>query len=175
MRKGAPTRVDDSHAPEEDSPVDSARHVRRFLAAILTGAVGWTAIDACKLLSASAWMIGAAVITAMVALITAAILGRDSRSPFERIMLFFCLMLQRPPATYLPPRPQENSKAARAHHQVERERIPAEARAIAKRPPRPHRQAAAISPQGAVCSASLPNPATGAGADPARPTTSKWP
>lgn len=126
MRKGTSPRGYNGHLPEEGIAVRPARHVLRVLAAIITGAVGWTAIDARRPPSASTWIINAAsaaVVVAILALITAAILGgRDSRSPFERTMLFLCLVLQRPPATYLPPQPPEHPKAARACHQ-ERPRL----------------------------------------------------
>src|SRR5712691_11905403 len=108
MREGAPPLGDNDHLPEERDAARPARRMLRVQAAAVTGAVGWTAIDTLKPPSASTWITSTTVAVAILALITIASLGsRDSRSPFERTMIFLCLMVRRPPGTYLPARPPE--------------------------------------------------------------------
>lgn len=100
---------DHERCAEPASPAD-ARRGRwcragvRTAATCLVSAVGWTAIGTLDLSPLGAWLTGLVTTVAVIAMVAVAVfLTKDNRSPFERLMLLACLVLQRSPGTYIPP------------------------------------------------------------------------
>ncbi len=99
-------------------PEKASRFARRFRAAFgtsitgCTGAAGWSVWYAmgCPLLTVLAVSAVAVLVLAIVTIGVAVLDGRDFRSPFERLMLIACVMLRRPPGTYLPSSPDTKKR-----------------------------------------------------------------
>jgi hypothetical protein len=76
------------------------------------GAAGWSVAHAIgrSLLTVLAVSVVAVPVLAIVTIGAAVLDGRDLRSPFERLMLIACVMLGRPPGTYLPSSPDTKKR-----------------------------------------------------------------
>jgi hypothetical protein len=73
-------------------------------ASIAGSAAGWVLGGPALAIAGVLALIAASLIGAVVAAALSALLDRrDSRSPFDRLMLILCVVLGRSPGTYLPP------------------------------------------------------------------------
>lgn len=108
---------DDNHPHMPDALTIRHRHSCwcrmgiRAAATCLASGIGWTTVAAFCPSPPGAWLV--AVLTALATIGMAAVAvfcSHDKRTPFERFMLLACLVLQRPPGSYMLNSPAERER-----------------------------------------------------------------